>query len=527
MRYLVTAILYLMMGVGFGQGEDILGCNIPVACNYDPNADYYLPGSCDFSCLFGIQGGEACADPLACNYGENAVCEYMDENGDLCAIVGCMDDTACNYDDEAQVAGICDYTTCVIYGCTNVNSCNYDILANTDNGSCEYESCFGCTDADASNYNPTATIDDGSCLLDMLGCMEFLACNYNPMATVSSGDCDLVSCYGCNTPTACNYSANVIYFDASCEFAVAGYDCAGNCIEDADLDGVCDSDELVGCTDSNASNFDPTATDDSGQCQYSSGGCTDQTACNFDFLVEVEDGSCEYTSCSGCIAPLACNFDADAILSDGTCYFPDTNGVCAEECDSDIDSDGICDADEIEGCIYSKASNYNSEATDDDGSCIFLGCVGDTFNNYNKYANTDDSDCTNTPMNADFNGDGIVQLEDLLDFLISYGMEGPDWTLGWVNNACGVVPDELNDVFEANANGCTYVTASNYDASATMDLGNCVFTGCTDVEALNFNHLANTDDTSCSYHVCPDFNGDGIVQAGDLLDFLLAWGTEY
>jgi hypothetical protein len=27
--------------------------------------------------------------------------------------------------------------------------------------------------------------------------------------------------------------------------------------------------------------------------------------------------------------------------------------------------------------------------------------------------------------------------------------------------------------------------------------------------------------------VCPDFNGDGYVQAIDLLDFLLAWGTVY
>ena len=60
-----------------------------------------------------------------------------------------------------------------------------------------------------------------------------------------------------------------------------------------------------------------------------------------------------------------------------------------------------------------------------------------------------------------------------------------------------------------------------------MDLGNCVFTGCTDSEALNYNHLANMEDSSCTYQVCPDFNGDGVVQTLDLLDFLLVWGTEY
>ena len=29
------------------------GCVLPFACNYDASADFYLPGSCDFSCLFG------------------------------------------------------------------------------------------------------------------------------------------------------------------------------------------------------------------------------------------------------------------------------------------------------------------------------------------------------------------------------------------------------------------------------------------------------------------------------------------
>jgi len=75
--------------------------------------------------------------------------------------------------------------------------------------------------------------------------------------------------------------------------------------------------------------------------------------------------------------------------------------------------------------------------------------------------------------------------------------------------------------------GCVYSTALNYDASATEDSGNCVFTGCADSEAFNFNLLASLEDSSCTYQVCPDFNGDGSVQAQDLLDFLIAWGTFY
>ena len=204
---------------------------------------------------------------------------------------------------------------------------------------------------------------------------------------------------------------------------------------------------------STASNYNPAATDDDGSCQYPSSGCTTDTACNFDWQAVFDDGSCDFTSCSGCIAPSACNYDPAATLSDGSCVFADTSGLCPSICDSDVDGDGICDADEVPGCIYEKALNFDDSATDDDGSCIFFGCVSDEYNNYNKYANTDSNDCTNTPMNADFNSDGIVQLEDLLEFLISYGQAGPNWSIDWVDDACGVVPDALADVFDANANG--------------------------------------------------------------------------
>ena len=39
-----------------------------------------------------------------------------------------------------------------------------------------------------------------------------------------------------------------------------------NCLVDADADGVGD-DEIAGCTDETAVNFDPSATDDDGSCE--------------------------------------------------------------------------------------------------------------------------------------------------------------------------------------------------------------------------------------------------------------------
>ena len=45
-------------------------------------------------------------------------------------------------------------------------------------------------------------------------------------------------------------------------------DCDGNCLNDMDADGVCDEDEIPGCTDMTALNFNDLATDDDGSCAY-------------------------------------------------------------------------------------------------------------------------------------------------------------------------------------------------------------------------------------------------------------------
>ena len=41
---------------------------------------------------------------------------------------------------------------------------------------------------------------------------------------------------------------------------------------DADNDGVCDTDEIEGCTDVNACNYDSSATNDDGLCSYADNG---------------------------------------------------------------------------------------------------------------------------------------------------------------------------------------------------------------------------------------------------------------
>ena len=58
------------------------------------------------------------------------------------------------------------------------------------------------------------------------------------------------------------------------EYAADGYDCDGNCLADADGDGVCDPFEVAGCQDDMACNYNADATDDDGSCEYAADGTT-------------------------------------------------------------------------------------------------------------------------------------------------------------------------------------------------------------------------------------------------------------
>ena len=197
---------------------------------------------------------------------ENYETLYCFGEAQASCVYGCMDETANNYNPDADFDdGSCTYD---IYGCTDEEANNYNSDANVDDGSCEYD-IFGCTDPEANNYEPTANVDDGSCTYDVYGCTDSEANNYNPLATVDDGTCTY-DVYGCTDESANNYNPNANVDDGSCEF------------------------DVFGCTDSSANNFDPFANVDDGSCVYDVFGCTDMNAMNYNPDANVNDGTCIY-----------------------------------------------------------------------------------------------------------------------------------------------------------------------------------------------------------------------------------------
>ncbi|MGB0462633.1 MAG: hypothetical protein ACPGOX_06330, partial [Flavobacteriales bacterium] len=458
---------------GVCDADEVSGCQNPLACNYNAEA---------------TDAGEACVLPVGCETCSGATdgtgtTVANDDDGDgVCnadEIVGCQDTSACDYDASATDAGSCTYAT----GCetcsgeTDGTGTTVDNDAD-DDGVCDADEVADCQDNSACNYNAAAT-DDGQNCVYASGC-DFCSGATDGSGTVVLGDtdgdgiCDVDEIPGCQDPVACNYNASATDSDGSCTYEVLGYDCDGNCLFDDDQDGVCDQWETTGCQDATACNYDATATD-AGYCVYADAGCD----CNGDCLADADgDGVCDEFETAGCTDSAACNYAADATDDNGSCAYAATGYGCDGNCLFDDDQDGVCDQDEVTGCQDATACNYDATATDA-GYCVYADAG---------------YDCSGNCL-ADADGDGVC------------------------------------DAFESA--GCADTCACNYDVDATDDDGSCAYpaayydcagvclndgdgdgvcdeneiAGCTGPGALNFNPLATDEDGSCLY--CEDADNDG------------------
>ena len=324
----------------------------------------------------------------------------------------------------------------------------------------------GCADSTACNFNPSATLDDGSCLY-----VDGLCQTCENGAVVDNdadgdGVCDADETTGCGDIEACNYNAlptldanpdACVYATANCASCSGETDGTGTVfIADADEDGVCDADEITGCTNPMACNFDatPTTDSDSTLCVFTVGPCdtcsgeTDGTGTVIDNDAD-NDGVCNADESEGCTDPDACNYNAaNGLDSDNAqCVYA---GIC-EYCSGATDGTGtVLDVtDGLEGCTYSQACNYNPEACHEDGSCEFAapgqdcagnclwdingdgtcdepgtgGCTYPTALNYDSAAPYDNGTCEFATGNCAFdnNHDGEVDVIDLLDMLVALG----------------------------------------------------------------------------------------------------------
>ena len=481
-------------------------------------------------------------------------------------VLGCTDATACNYDGAAtDDDGSCEFPA-DLYGSANLD-CDGNCLNDSDeDGTCDEDEVPGCTDATACNYSEAATDDDSSCTYPAA---DNLDCDGNCLNDADSDlVCDEDEIAGCQDSAACNYDAAATDDNGSCTYP-DGYpnnivDCDGNCLNDQDSDLVCDENEIGGCQDAGACNYDAAATDDDGSCEYlTCAGCTASTACNYDDTATIDDGSCVYAddpceTCNpdgtvnpndddfdgvcnadeteGCTDPNACNDGAYTDTNNDLCEYPiDLYGVDNVDCDgvclNDADGDLVCDEDEIAGCTDETACNYDAPATDDDGSCQYpidlygidyVDCDGACLNDADGdgVCNEDETESCTDPAACNYNDDPLADSDNTLCVYASdiYGVDNVDCDGACLNDADGDLvcdEDEIAGCTDEAANnydpaatdddgsctGCTNPIADNYYAGADIDDGTCVISGCTEAEACNYFAEANNEDGSCLYPI--------------------------
>lgn len=336
----------------FIWGIAIPGCTEPSACNYNPEATCGQFAICDYSC-------QGCTNPNANNYDSNATIDngtccfnnwytvecstwiewYVTSSDGLYQQGGynnmlqgfCMEQDCFSFNAWSlsvqpfdltiygpdgsifyQTTGNVNpyineyFSSNEIVGCTDLFACNYNPNATCANYNlCDY-SCQGCTDPSSPNYDADATVDNGTCCsaenwntITSQGQVIFYAFNPNtgegdfnefPYAT---GYCmNAADCYQLVLYSFMPDSSEVTVTNAQGEVVLSG-----NLADFGYLQAfVSGANEVAGCTDPSACNYDSNATCDVGSCYYYCGGCSDPLAVNFNSEAQFDDGTCVYTS---------------------------------------------------------------------------------------------------------------------------------------------------------------------------------------------------------------------------------------
>lgn len=361
---------------------------------------------------------------------------------------------------------------------------------------------------------------------------------------------------GCMDVLACNYNADATSDDGTCTYPESEFvNCDGLCINDADADGVCDEQEVLGCTDVAACNFDETATDDNGTCVLPQEEICNNLDDNCDGEIDEFVTQTYYGDADGdgfgsseevtfaCTIPAGYVSNADdcddfsltymdsdgdgfgtselnecGVFESGDCndedsnIYPQASEVCGNDIDENCDgSDEIC---VINGCMDVTACNFNAEANNEDGSCTYptesyLTCAGACIN--------------------DTDADGVC---NELEVIGCMDVNACNYDATATDNANCTYPAEsylncagvcINDTDadgvcdEVEVTGCTDVTACNYDALATEDDGSCILPTAEVCNEVDDNCNGEVDEfVTTEFYLDGDNDGYGNISAAIL-----------
>lgn len=548
-----------------------------------------------------------CTDLRAVNYDPTAT-QHIDE----CVYQGCTDQVSCNITDFLNPEFFIPETGGYYTGYEGVDEASFNSITSmptvVDDGSCSYD-CYGCTDPEAYNYSESYTIEDGSCVFYNCTPPDDVLCNiaetvmadalastltFADLASFGNNSLNLNTyTQGDSVGIAQTYIMSVWGFDLECartigqvmneyiyaegvspssafaygvltylnqepyENGVATGGQFGDAWFSFDIPGnPCVSNEILGCTDPEATNYDSSANTTQG-CTYDVYYCADSNACNFEVGLDIDTQGDDAVVNEIATQDL-CVFSYDILSGDpgftsavafyeGNIDGFNTNYGCDGQCAEGVDvgCDGVCGSGTVEdecgvcggddssckGCNDPSACNYDPDVIIGDDSCEYASCTGCTDSNACNYdPNATIADAESCQYPGDING--ITGLNcDGFCFREGYdGFAGTEFT-AVEDGGCGCTGGNFEPPFDKPL-GCVQCTQSG--ACNQSDFANtagvidsvdfqsqfpsiwnaavdneeinpnvlCEFSsclGCTDPGASNYDSEATTDDGSCLY----------------------------
>ena len=363
-------------------------------------------------------------------------------------------------------------------------------------GSCEAcpeeEDVLGCTDASANNYNADATLDDNSCLYST---------TFNVDMSCAGVAFDEVFVTGPLWGWPANSGFNQLWDDdGDGIYSVTIETPAGDIEYKYAINGFADQENLIDDMQNGAScapitdysgyanRLTPsgsTTNDTYGSCEACPEdvlGCTDATACNYNAEATADDGSCDLVSCAGC---------------DGV----PNSGLTLDDC-------GVCGGDNSSctGCLDPTACNYDASATIQEyveGAASGLQ-IELTSGSWPSEITWDlDGETYGAPYS------GTIDLAPGTYTITGYDSYADGW-----NGAEMTITDVASGTSYSLV--VTAETASiDVDVTAETTCDYLSRAGCTDATACNYDADALLDDGSFQLDACGECGGSGIDTDGD------------
>mgnify|MGYP002818188808 CR=1 FL=1 len=307
-------------------------------------------------------------------------------------------------------------------------------------------SYFGDTDSDSDGVFDSE--DD---------CIDETACNYDSSSTINEDN------------SVCIYSTDLDL----CATCSGEFDGTGTVVDnDADNDGVCDANEILGCTEETAFNYNADVTEDDGSCYPVILGCINPSADNYD-------------------APSG-NLQVDANTDDSPtlCVYSGINpwgaGGATEEAPSYVTSNNMSVLFPIGNTVWDD-SDLNA------GDVLFAvyetGRLENEMLGYSEVSNVQSAGAvvwTGDQVGMSIFGADNNELNGFQEYE----------SLTWLVKSAGVIYNVSVEIASANSTGL--YEDGDYVLVSSITIGSPFYDGCTDATYPNFNPMANTPDGTCS-----------------------------